>query len=259
MNNVDEAYAHCESVARRHYENFPVASVLVPLRMRKHLFAIYAFSRLADDIADEPGPISKEDRVQRLEDLRSSLEAPAHQLLDLVMVALTNTINEMRLPHAPFHRLLNAFVSDVSFTAPRTWDDVLAYCSNSANPIGELLLLLDAKGTLLTAEAIEASNAVCTALQITNFLQDIGTDLSRGRKYLPLPDSEVIRLTRALFEVGSGVVRYPLSVRVRLELRLIIAGGKTMLDLCERRSNRMARPVLTLLALPRLFFHLLFQ
>ena len=255
MISVDEAYAHCANVARRHYENFPVASVLVPLRMRKHLFAIYAFSRLADDIADEPWTTDHSARISALDEMEQKLLGSADISEDPVFVALLQTIKEVRLPLAPFQRLLTAFKSDVNFVTPRTWDDVLAYCSNSADPVGELFLRLDHNGQEPSAEAIACSNAICTALQITNFLQDLGTDLQRGRSYLPLDDSDVIKRTRALFDKGAPVIRHAHSWRLRLELRAIIAGGLTMLDLCEQRTDRLQRPALGAGALLRMAWH----
>ena len=225
MLSVDEAYAHCEKVAKSHYENFPVASVLVPHKMRKHLFAIYAFSRLADDVADEPWTTDDQARLDALEIIEQKLLGRADVSNDPVFIALHHTINVARLPIAPFHRLLTAFMSDVSFVAPTSWEDVLAYCSNSADPVGELFLRLDYAGDEPPAEAIEASNAICTALQITNFLQDLGVDIARGRHYLPLSDAEVITRTRALYRQGASVVGYARSWRIRLELLAIIAGG----------------------------------
>ncbi|MCX6140020.1 MAG: squalene/phytoene synthase family protein [Candidatus Kapabacteria bacterium] len=256
MITVDEAYAHCADLARRHYENFPVASVLVPLRMRKHLFAIYAFSRLADDIADEPWTNSVEERLDALHVLEAKLHGTFDVSDDPVFVALQDTIRTARLPLAPFQRLLDAFISDAAFIPPKTWSDVLAYCNNSANPVGELFLRLELDGEEPKPEAVEASNAACTALQIVNFLQDLGLDLERGRRYLPLPDAEVIRLTQALFKQGAPVVGYARSRRIRLELRAIIAGGRTMLDLCEQRTDRLQRPTLgfrSVLAMTRHF------
>lgn len=242
MLSVDEAYAHCEKVAQSHYENFPVASVLVPLKMRKHLFAIYAFSRLADDIADEPWTTDDQARLDALEIIQQKLLGRADVSNDPVFIALHHTINVAALPLAPFQRLLTAFRSDVSFIAPTSWEDVLSYCSNSADPVGELFLRLDYEGKEPPPDAIAASNAICTALQITNFLQDLGIDLSRGRVYLPLDDAEVIRRTRALFDQGANVVGYVHSWRLRLELRAIIAGGRVMLWMCERRKDRNQRP-----------------
>ena len=244
MISVDEAYAHCEKVAKSHYENFPVASVLVPHKMRKHLFAIYAFSRLADDIADEPWTTNDQARLDALNLLELKLQGVANVSEDQVFIALHDTIATARLPLDLFLRLLAAFRSDVNFVAPTTWEQLLAYCSNSANPVGELFLRLDYAGDEPPAEAIEASNAICTALQITNFLQDLGIDLARGRAYLPLDDAEVIRRTRALFDQGASVVGYARSWRIRLELRAIIAGGRIMLWKCERRKDRLSRPII---------------
>lgn len=239
----NEAYAHCRQIATSHYENFPVASVLVPSRMRKHLYAIYAFSRKADDIADE-GNASVEERLRELEKLRLLLRAESSD--DPVLCALLMTIKDCRLPLSLFDRLLDAFESDVSFTPSTSWNQVLAYCHNSADPVGELFLRLDYEGDEPPIDAIMASDRICTALQITNFLQDLSIDIPRGRTYLPLPDAEVINRTRQLFDEGACVVRYARSWRLRMELRAIIYGGRTMLELCARRKDRLTRPRLTM-------------
>jgi phytoene/squalene synthetase len=210
--------------------------------MRDHLYAIYAFARTADDIADE-GTLDAVSRIAKLEVLRVALRSPSPD--DPIQVALLNTITTCRLPLSLFDRLLDAFVADSSFIAPTSWDDVLKYCSNSANPVGELFLRLDHSCNEPSEAAIHASNCICTALQITNFLQDVSIDLSRHRNYLPLPDHEVIVRTRELYREGSTVVRYATSWRVRLELWAIVHGGRTMLELCANRQDRMIRPTLT--------------
>lgn len=242
----NEAYAYCKQIATSHYENFPVASVLVPLRMREHLYAIYAFSRKADDIADE-GHDSVEERMQQLHELRLQLRAESST--DPVFCALLSTIKKCRLPLSLFDRLLDAFESDVNFTSPASWDQVLTYCHNSADPVGELFLRLDYGNDEPPVDAIAASDRICTALQITNFLQDLSIDIARGRVYLPLSDAEVIMRTRRLFDEGACVVRYARSWRLRMELRAIIYGGRTMLELCAHRKDRLTRPRLTMLTL----------
>ena len=213
--------------------------------MRKHLFAVYAFARRGDDLADEPWTQDPAERLAALDAMDRSLSDATLAPDDPVFVALHATIRSTGLPHAPFQRLLTAFRSDVEFRTPATWDDVLAYCSNSADPVGEIILRLDHGHGEPSRDAIEASNAICTALQITNFLQDLGTDLPRGRSYLPIPDEDVIRRTAELFDFGTAVLGHVRSWRLRLELRAIIAGGRTMLHLCSIRTDRLQRPVLS--------------
>lgn len=241
--NIDQAYSYCYSIAKGHYENFPVASTLVPAKLRRHVVAIYAFARRADDIADEGDALSDE-RLETLSLMREALRTPSDS--DPVYMALHATINEFRLPLNLFDRLLDAFASDVLFRGPETWQDLLAYCNNSANPIGEALLRLDNGGKEPLAQAIHASNQICTALQITNFLQDVSIDIQRGRNYLPIPDSEAIKRTAELFDDGSRILQHLHSWRLRLEVRSIIFGGKAMLFLCSQRSDRMLRPTLSL-------------
>jgi phytoene/squalene synthetase len=164
---------------------------------------------------------------------------------DPVFVALHATIDACGLPLAPFQRLLRAFRSDVLFRAPQTWDEVIAYCSDSADPVGELMLRLDAEGGEPSPAAIRASDAICTALQITNFLQDLGVDRERGRSYLPVSDAEAVQRTAQLFNEGSAVLGHIHSWRLRMEVRAIIAGGRTMLALCAERTDRSHRPALS--------------
>lgn len=243
---TQEAYHYCRMVATEHYENFPVASVLVPKSMRNHLFAIYAFARVADDIADE-GSASSDERIGRLQTLGNVLrEGDAN---DPVVTAVRATIETCDLPLQLFDRLLTAFERDANFCAPKSWEDVLEYCHYSANPVGELFLRLAYRGKEPPAEAITASNDICSALQVTNFLQDIGVDLRRGRNYLPLSDDETVRRTQNLYDSGKVVVRYIPSYRLKAELWAIIHGGRTMLRLCRNRADRTVRPTLSLWSL----------
>jgi phytoene/squalene synthetase len=176
-----------------------------------------------------------------------------------VIVAVRATLRDCRIPVRPLLRLLEAFRRDVSFTPPTNWDDVLTYCSFSANPIGELFLYLDHDGEPISDSTRAASDAICSALQITNFLQDLASDRARGREYLPISLENVISHTHQLYRDGAVVAAAARSLRVRLELRAIIAGGKTMLELCERRKDPLERPAITLHHLPLLvsqFFRL---
>ena len=259
MSIEDAAYEHCARIATSHYENFPVASVLVPLRMRKHLFAFYAFSRTADDVADEPWTTSVDARLEALDQLERAVTDPTLPSDNPVIIAVRASLRDCNIPALPLLRLLEAFRRDVRFVAPSTWEDVLTYCTYSANPVGELFLRLDHGQRDVPASTLAASDAICTALQITNFLQDLSIDLARGRSYLPVPLTEVVERTRQLYAQGRSVVHAATSLRLRLELRAIIAGGETMLELCARRSDIHIRPTLSLRHLPLLasrFFRL---
>ena len=167
------AYAFCEKMAAGHYENFPVASVLLPRRMRPHIAAIYAFARTADDVADEPGREPSE-RLSLLEDLGERLdEAARGSASDPIFIALADTIERCALPVALLHDLLSAFRQDVTVHRYATWTDVDDYCRRSANPVGRLVLRV---AGVHDSAADRASDDVCTALQLANFWQDFGRD-----------------------------------------------------------------------------------
>ena len=183
------AYAYCERLARPHYENFPVASHLLPARMRPHVAAIYAFARIADDFADEGDrPAARSARAI------STRGTPACNAAALGAVAARrdarakcssrsrHTIDECRLPVALLHDLLSAFRQDVTVTRYETWDDLMDYCRRSANPVGRLVLRIAGYDR---PELDAASDAVCTALQLTNFWQDLEVDWAKGRLYVP--------------------------------------------------------------------------
>jgi hydroxysqualene synthase len=178
-----------------HYENFPVASWLTPARLRPAIRAIYWFARTADDIADE-GDASPQRRLAELATYREDLMACAQgqtqtQTLSAhwpqVFQPLKHIIAEHQLPLSLLDALLQAFEQDVRYTAAGRWyvhhGELLDYCALSANPIGRLLLhLYGVKGD----EALQASDAICSALQLINFWQDLSRDIPRGRHYLPL-------------------------------------------------------------------------
>ena len=163
-------------------ENFPVASRLLPARVRAHLLAIYGFARLADDIGDE----ADGDRLAMLDWLDEELVRAAEgRATHPLLVRLTPTIEECRLPLEPFQRLIEANRLDQRVHRYETWEQLLGYCELSANPVGELVLrVLDAA----TPERIALSDRVCTGLQLVEHLQDVGEDAERGRVYLPAED-----------------------------------------------------------------------
>ena len=273
MSDLSEAYASCLRLAQSHYENFPVASRLMPAHLRPHVAAIYAFARTADDFADEPGR-DRDERLRLLNDWRARLHAaPAKDpspgialATDRVFLALDDTITRFDLPVQLFDDLLDAFTQDVMTTRYRTWAAVLDYCRRSANPVGRLVLRLSGyRDERLDA----ASDAVCTALQLTNFWQDLAIDWSNGRLYVPAdiyaphgadtndldrrrltPQwssalAECGRRTRQLFEDGRPVCD-GVSGRLRYELRATWLGGARILDRLERSGFDVftARPSL---------------
>ncbi len=228
--------------------------------MRPHIAAIYAFARTADDVADEPG-LATEVRLQRLEDFRQRLLAreTAHtgrrrDEHDLIFLALAHTIRECKLPVSLFEDLLSAFRQDVTTKRYQTWTDVLDYCRRSANPVGRLVLRVAGYDD---RSLDEASDAVCTALQLTNFWQDLERDWAIGRVYVPQDDlaranareadldakqvtpewrsvmTVMVQRTRQLFTRGRSVCD-GVSGRLRWELRATWLGGTRILDKLER-------------------------
>ena len=255
------AYAACEALARAHYENFPVASRLLPAAMRPHVAAVYAFARVADDIADEGNepPGARQVRLRawqhRLHQAAASPKDPsaAPSRDDLIFVALGHTIRACELPVALFDDLLSAFGQDITTTRYASWSDVLDYCRRSANPVGRLVLRI---GGYADAALDRSSDALCTALQLTNFWQDFGRDWRAGRLYVPrdvqnacgAEESDLqadrftapwicaiddcIATTKRLFSDGRAVCDR-VGGRLRFELRLTWHGGRRILERVE--------------------------
>lgn len=250
-----------------HYENFPVASILMPRRLRKPVAAIYHFARAADDIADE-GHVPDAERLRQLDDFRDELmhiAAGETPLLPLFK-HLAIEIKEHALPMQPFHDLLDAFSQDVVKKRYADHDELLDYCRRSANPVGTLLLHLYGEATPVN---IAYSDAICTSLQLINFWQDVAKDYAIARVYLPQDDMtrfgvsegqiaqgicddnwralmkfEVDR-ARALMLQGAPLGSI-LTGRIGLEMRMIIAGGLRIIDKLEAIDYDMFRhrPVL---------------
>lgn len=177
-----EARQYCARLARTHYENFSVASWFLPRRLRQHFLNVYAYCRISDDLGDEVG------------DPAASLELLKQWQLELdacyqgtakhpVFVALAETVRRFDIPQHEFSDLLIAFRQDQTVTRFETFDDVLAYCHYSANPVGHLVLYLCG---YRDAERQQLSDCTCTALQLANFWQDVSVDYAKGRIYLPL-------------------------------------------------------------------------
>ncbi|MEY3490444.1 MAG: hypothetical protein RL655_2012 [Pseudomonadota bacterium] len=232
-----------------HYENFPVASWLCPPALRAPILALYGFARTADDIADE-GNATAAERLALLQlyrqDLHESWRNPQHRSAQWpeVFAALTRQHQTWAFPLGLLEDLLDAFEQDVTYTrdhhvyADRT--ELLDYCRRSANPIGRLILHL---AQVQDAESLAMSDAICSALQLINFWQDLSVDVPRGRLYLPLGANltDELAYARALMEQGAPLVRR-LSGRLGWELRLVVQGGLRILDKAEREDTRRIRP-----------------
>ena len=262
-----------------HYENFPVASWLVPPKLRPAIVAIYRFARMADDLADE-GDFSPHHRLDALSECRRQLERIQTGKFesidgcaspDPIFGPLAQVIRQYRLPIDPFFDLLSAFEQDV--TQQRWVDDasIADYCRRSANPIGRLMLELVG---IRNHEHLHQSDAICSALQRINFLQDIGLDWKRGRLYLPLDQLEAFGVSEAdieaavegaarssqrllgllahehqkaydLLRSGSSLCRH-IPGRLGLEITATVAGGRQILERISQLNfdTTRTRPVL---------------
>jgi squalene synthase HpnC len=244
-------------MALGHYENFPVASLLIPAPLREPIRVIYRFARNADDFADE-GNDPPEIRLRKLNDYRRQLETPRDPLL----LEVAKIIREHELPVALFGDLLDAFSQDVAKKRYASFSEVLEYCRRSANPVGRLLLHLFKR----TNESnLRASDAICSALQLVNFWQDVDVDYTRdNRVYLPQDDmvgfgvterhlkekicdacwqalmAFQVQRTRKLMLDGAALGK-ALPGRIGLEIRATIQGGLRILDKIERAGYDVFR------------------
>jgi squalene synthase HpnC len=223
-----DSFEYCEQLAFNHYENFPVASRFIPADKRKHLAVIYAFARTADDFADEPGYTAAEriESINRWEDMLS--KCYTGEASHPVFVALSETVERFQIPIDLFQNLLTAFRTDVTTNRYATFEQVLEYCTCSANPVGRLVLLLfNYRSELMMMH----SDNICTALQLTNFWQDVSIDLEKDRLYIPREDMDQFELTEVqiLERVPSTSFRKLISFEVARTERLF-REGKPLLE-----------------------------
>lgn len=250
-----------------HYENFPVASILLPRRLRRAVEIIYRFARQADDFADE-GNFTDGDRLAKLDGFRAELNRIACNETPLtpLFADVAAIVTQHQLPLQLFYDLLDAFTQDVTKKRYANFDEVLDYCRLSANPVGRLLLHLYQEPS---AQNLIYSDAICTSLQLINFWQDVKKDFAIGRIYVPQDDMARFGVTerhiaaecvdgswRALMQYqvqrARDLMNYgkPLGTiltgRIGLEMRLIIAGGNRILDKLQNVRYDMfrCRPVL---------------
>ncbi len=283
MTDSAQAYAACTELARTHYENFPVGR-LVSVKLRPHVHAVYAFARVADDIADEgyadprkPRPeggiLSQDERLTQLchyrDELRewlsgSSPESP----YSWIFLPLRETAAQFDLPHSLFYDLLSAFEQDIVKRRYENFDEIKDYCRRSANPIGRLVLLLHG---YREPQLHKWSDAICTALQLANFWQDVSVDLGKDRIYIPADDRQrfgvseeylfagkatagfrdcikfQVDRTQSIFDEGEPLPR-ALGRKLSLEIRLTWLGGTTILKKIRHQNydTLSKRPKLTL-------------
>ena len=261
---LHEAYAYCERLAKAHYENFTIGSLLLPRRVRPYFYAVYAFCRHTDDLGDE----AEGDRLAQLSEWEEELgQAYDGQPSHPIMVALQDAIRRFDIPDAPFRKLIQANRMDQGEVRFPTYDDLLHYCDHSANPVGRMVLYVLGDRS---EESHRLSDATCTALQLANFWQDVKRDYDMGRIYLPLKDMarfgyseedlaggivndnlrglmafEVDRAQR-LFEQGYALIER-LDGRFKLDIALFTKGGMSILESMRRQDYDVLtnRPVVT--------------
>jgi squalene synthase HpnC len=253
--SLPDAYSYCERLARTHYENFSVATWFLPKHLRQHFFNVYAYCRISDDLGDETGDSAASLRL--LDEWESELNAcykgiPRHP----VFVALAGTVREFNIPQHEFADLLTAFRQDQTVTRYLTFDDLLGYCKNSANPVGHLVLYLCG---YRDAERQQLSDFTCTALQLANFWQDVSLDYQKGRIYLPLESlrrfgvseqdiagqrntaqfCEMMRFevqrAREWFDRGLPLVDH-VSRELAIDIELFSRGGQEILNAIARQN-----------------------
>ena len=253
--SVEESRAYCQRLARSHYENFSVATWFLPARLRQDFFNVYAYCRISDDLGDEIGnPAASLLLLNQWEQELKACYAgsPRHP----VFVALSETVRKFEIPQHEFSDLLTAFRQDQTITRYETFDDLLGYCRNSANPVGHLVLYLCG---YRDAERQKLSDYTCTALQLANFWQDVSVDYAKGRIYLPLESlrrfgvseqdlaanrnppafCEMMRFevarAREWFERGLTLVS-KVEKELAIDLELFTRGGQEILNAIEKQG-----------------------
>jgi squalene synthase HpnC len=258
--SLEEARAYCERLAKSHYENFSVATWFLPRRLRQHFYNVYAYCRISDDLGDEVG--DPQQSLELLDQWEAELNAcyagsPKHP----VFVALAETVKQFNIPQHEFSDLLIAFRQDQTTTRFETFDDILAYCRYSANPVGHLVLYL---GGYSDAKRQQLSDYTCTALQLANFWQDVFVDYGKGRIYLPLEDLRRFGVTgkdiaqrratpqfvsmmkfeveraRDWFARGLPLVNM-VNRELAIDLELFSRGGQEILNAIERQGFDVLR------------------
>ena len=264
--SLQEARAYCRKLATSHYENFSVVTWFLPRHLHDHFYAVYAYCRISDDLGDEVGDAATSLRLLDAweEELNRCYEGkPKHP----VFVALAETVKECQIPKKPFADLLVAFRQDQTVTRYETFEDLLVYCRNSANPVGRLVLYVCG----YRDEQLQfLSDYTCVALQLANFWQDVTVDWQKGRVYLPLEDLRRFKVTeqqiaerrftnefkelmkyevgraRDLFNMGLPLAKL-VDKRLGMDIELFTRGGQEILNAIERQGFDVlkARPAIS--------------
>ena len=283
MNTIDIniAYNYCKNIAINHYENFPVASLLFPGDIRKYIYAVYAFARTADDIADSPN-LSSENKIKLLDEYESVfLNLLNKKMLsnvektNQIMMAVVDVIRKFNIPEFEFLNLLKAFKQDSIKNRYTEFEELLNYSEMSANPIGHLVLYISGYNSDNQNELFKLSDKICTALQLTNFWQDVSVDLKMDRIYIPTVLMEkyyyneeklknnienndfknlisfLINKTYYIFDEGKPLTNI-LNKRLRREFKAIFNGGILLLKKIEQNDFRVLSQRLTLSRLDKL-------
>ncbi|HCU24620.1 MAG TPA: squalene synthase HpnC [Deltaproteobacteria bacterium] len=244
-----DAFRYCERLARNHYENFPVGSILIPKKLRPYVWAIYAFARRADDLADEDFP--EDERLPALKAWQSLLEKSQRATVNHpVFLALRETLRQFDIAPQLLTDLITAFQWDVQVKRYPTFQDLLHYCRHSANPVGRLVLQLFG---YRDEGRMRLSDFICSALQLANFWQDVAVDLRKNRIYIPQEDMHRFQYSEAelfaleynpryrdllhfqvdradrMFREGAPLVD-SVKGRLRLELKCVVMGGMGILQ-----------------------------
>jgi len=277
--NIETAYKICEGIALSHYENFPVASHLLPNYLQRPISTIYAFARTADDLADE-GEMKSAQRLDALDNYLKKFESmlAGTHIADPIFIALFDTITTFNLSPRHFTDLLDAFRQDVIKNRFADFNEVLSYCSRSANPVGRLLLQLV---KIDSTKAKAYSDAICTALQLINFYQDIGQDYDENNRiYLAEDEMQKANITELqlakrhssteltlfmnaqIYRADNMLISgYPLcniiGGRLGLELKMTIHAAHLVAQKMLSNDNVFTRPRLTKFDWPRLIFNTL--
>lgn len=234
---INSSFKYCADTAKNHYENFPVASLLMPKEKRKYVYAIYAFARAADDFADEPGiEGGQAKRLSLLNEWNQKLvDCYNGKAYDPIFIALSKTVTDCNIPVEPLENLLKAFKQDVVKNRYENFDELLAYCKNSANPVGRLVLMIFGSHD---EKLFELSDKICTALQLTNFWQDVKIDLKKDRIYLPAEDMKKFSYPfDELFEMKLDQNFVELMKFECDRTELFFNEGKELLELTSKDKN----------------------
>jgi squalene synthase HpnC len=269
---VIRSLKYCRDLAKSHYENFPVGSILVPKNKRDLVYSIYAFARSADDIADNPEYL-QEEKLEKLNSLNEMLVSgnlnPDSFGFSKFLPALFYTIDKGKIPLTYLTDLLSAFKQDSVKNRYDTFEELTDYSSRSANPVGRIVLTIFGYDESRDMNLFSYSDRICTALQLTNFWQDVSVDLTLNRVYIPSTEMKkfgysyddlfagrennnfirmigsLIHQTEDIFKSGAPILN-EVKGRLRLELKATYLGGNYILDLIRSIDYRVLKNRVTL-------------